>query len=177
MNRGWIRCLLRGLLCAAVGALAPCAGAIDDLHEAEMTVQPEPKIGKSTFTFRFIPKKTQVVEKLVFECVYRQVLVIENSRGEKFEKIYEPEVFKYERRDEKFVDELAKFINFRAPTEKQMIVDCFGKNVFNDQADIVVDRVRMTATIAGKQAWQMEFRAGGVYRHDPGTGEWKAVPK
>jgi hypothetical protein len=175
MTASW-RNVVRSLL-FLFGFVAVAAMAIDDLREAEMTVEPEPEIGKAIYTFRFLPAKTQVVEKLVFECVYRQKFMVENSRGEKFEKIHEPEVFKYERKQEKFVDELDLYLNFRIPISRERIVQAFGKNIFNEQAEIVVDRVRVTATVAGKKAWQMEFREGFLYRHDPASGEWKAEAK
>lgn len=174
MRKGWRQVVL------AVGC-ALCAGAawgVDDLREAEMTIEPEPEIGKAIYTFRFLPAKTQVVEKLTFECVYRQVFTVENSRGEKYEKIHEPERFKIERKAEKFVDSLDLYINFRIPTSRERLVQAFGKDIFNEQAEIVVDRVRVTATIAGKKVWQMEFREGMIYRHDPKQNNaWVAVPK
>jgi len=164
---GWMACL-------ALLHLGLAAGAIDDLREAEMTIEDEPEIGKAIYTFRFLPAKSQVADKLVFECVYRQVFVVENSRGERFEKVHEPEVFKVERRNEKFVDELDLYINFRVPTSRERIVQAFGKGIFNEQAEIAIDRVRVTATVGGKKAWQMEFRAGQLFRHDPASGAWRA---
>jgi hypothetical protein len=175
MNSPWRIAVFPLLL--LVGVLALPAMAIDDLREAEMSIEPEPEIGKAIYTFRFLPAKTQVVDKLVFECVYRQVFIVENSRGEKFEKIHEPEVFKYERKQEKFVDELDLYLNFRVPTSRERIVQTFGKNIFNEQAEIVIDRIRVTATVGGKKAWQMDFREGFLYRHDPASGEWKAEAK
>jgi hypothetical protein len=163
------------LLAILLGGLA--AAAIDDLREAEMTIEPEPEIGKAIYTFRFLPAKSQVADKLTFECIYRQVFTVENSRGETFEKIHEPEVFKVERRNEKFVDELDLYINFRVPISRERIVQAFGKGIFNEQAEISIDRVRVTATVGGKKAWSMEFRDGQLFRHDPASGAWRAEAK
>jgi len=188
-GRSWVRLLAFGC-CLWLGGVA---WGIEELREAEMTIEPEPEIGKAIYTFRFTPAKTMNYDRIVFECIYRQVFMVENSRGEKFEKVHEPDVYKYEEKgkpkvDEKgrpkgyegvkFVDSLDKDINFRVPTSRERLVQAFGKDTFNDQAEIVIDRVRVTAYAGGKKVWQMEFRDGFIYRHDPAkNNEWVAVPK
>ncbi len=130
--------------------------AAQDFKLVEITRELEPS-GKVILTFKFTPAKTQTIEQLTFECTFHQEFPFEDSDGRKYTKIHEPEKFTYKRKDEKFVEELDNYINFRVPLTLELLKPMYGEKTFNDKYPVSISKVKVTAKDAGKKLWEYSF--------------------
>lgn len=128
-----------------------------DIKSLEVTKEVE-DTGKIIYTFRFTPGKTQTVEDLVFDCQYHQEFPVLQSDGKKQTKIHEPETFTYKRKNEKFVDDLDNYINFRVPLALQLLKPIYGDRTFNEDYPVSISEFRITARNAGKKIWSFKVK-------------------
>ena len=112
--------------------------------------------GKMDFTVRLLPRKTQMVDRLSFACVYHQEFPWEDIRGRKSIKVHEPVAFTYRRRKVKLVQDLDTYISFRVPMDRKKLEATYGRQTFNDDHEITIERMRISAFVQDRKLWSHE---------------------
>ncbi len=128
----------------------------------EITTEPEPT-GKTIYTFRFTPGTTEIYDLLTFELTYHQEFPFEDSSGKKYTKIHEPESFTYKRKNEKFVNELDNYINFRIPMSLELLKKMYGDRTFREEFPVTISAIKIRADKVGKKVWEYKFPPTGKF--------------
>lgn len=151
---------------SAFGAKSPF------FKEMEISREDEGEIGKAIYTVRLLPAESQTVDKLIFECQYRQTFPWENSRGEKMIKKHEPGTFKYQRKNERLTNDLDCHVNFRLPMSLELVKKMHGDRVFRDGVPVTVSRMTITGIKDGKEVFNYVVEPPeGFYRFSAKTGK------
>jgi len=162
------RLVLAAILLACGVSTAP-AGPAEWVSRVRVLADP-PKNGQVTYAVRFTPERTLSYEAITFECVYRQEFPWEDFKGRKFTKVLEPVIFTFRRAAVSFVAELDADVNFQVPVDYATLADKYGPTTFNKDYPITINRIRITAVVAGAEAWQVELPGAG------GDFDMKALP-
>lgn len=138
------------------------APASDWIRMVEVTSEPEAN-GQKDYTIRFAPRKTQLCDKVVFECVYHQEFPWEDVWGKKYTKMHEPVPFTYQRAKVKFVNDLDEYVSFRIPVSMERLKEKYGPKVFNKDYPVTVDRIEISGMVKGETIWSFSVPAKGKY--------------
>jgi hypothetical protein len=162
-------CFLSGLFLArnAVTADAVIVPETDlsKIKELDVTREDE-ETGKSIFTIHILPGKTQKLDKIEYEIDYHQDFPFEDSRGRKYHKIHEPAVFKYSLKQEKMVEDLDHYVNFRVPVGREQLELIYGTLAFHPQHPITIPRITIKAYNDDKIVWQHTVEINRSYTWD-----------
>ncbi|MBM4143148.1 MAG: hypothetical protein FJ225_06115 [Lentisphaerae bacterium] len=152
---------------AAVAAAAQAAtNAAEEpwFREIEITSEPGTS-GQNEYSVRFTPGRTHACSKIVFECVYRQLVPRVTPEGERVTRVYEPVRFAYTRPDVRVVNDLDLYVSFRVPVDMTRLEAIYGDRTFNRSCKVSVDRMRISGFEGNRQLWSYELKAEG--KHGP----------
>jgi hypothetical protein len=138
---------------------------LSKIKELDVTREDE-ETGKSIFTVHILPGKTKKIDKIEYEITYHQDFPFEDSRGRKYHKVHEPVVFKYSVKQEKMVEDLDHYVNFRVPLSRGQLELIYGKSAFHPQHPITIPRIVIKAYNGDKIAWQHAVEINRSYIWD-----------
>jgi hypothetical protein len=147
---------------AAAALLLPSRAWADGVKEVEISSDP-PEDGEQVFTVRIRPSKNRVYEKIVFDCFLHQEFQWENERQSVTNKVHEPAVYTYRRKDVKLVEDLDCFVSFRVPVGMERLRDIYGVTAFNTNAPVTVSRMKITGYKKDASVWRVEVPANGLH--------------
>lgn len=146
----------------ALAALLGSRALAEPVREIEITAVP-PENGQQILNVRFTPGQTVTYDKITLDCVLHQEFPSDATHKPKEQKVHEPVVFTYRRKDVKMVEELDVHISFRVPVGMDRLMDIYGLTAFNTNYPVTVSRVVITAS-AKEGAWSCEIPATGIHR-------------
>ena len=145
-------------------ALLFAAAFAADIEQVEI-VQDPPTGGKQVLTVRMRPGKTQTMDRVAFECVYRQEYKWRQPGTTNVEtRVNEPEFFTYRQKDVKLVEDLDCYISFRVPMGLKVLQGIYGDTTFATNALITVSKIKISGLDAqNATVWRFETEAQGVH--------------